>query len=857
MRSRSDWSVGAILLALLIGGPVFATTYHVAKTGNDGNAGSTGSPFLTINKAAQILQPGDSVIVHAGEYREWVQPARGGSSASARIVYKAAPGESVEIKGSERVTTWASQGNGVWKVDLNDSFFGSYNPFSYDIRGRYPGEGDQYIAGGAWCHLGEVFLDGQIFLERQSLSEVQSTPKTWYTSRSGTTQSIYANFGTNNPNTQRAEINVRECVFGNPTVTSGIDYVTVDGFSLSQSSDEWCPPYRSSPLVSHAVIFPTGANWIIENCTIKYGKMRGICCDGGNSDKNHLIRNNVITECGIAGIAGCYANGSIFSGNWISDIHGSRAYWGDEHGNIKLNLSGKITVCGNILIRMISPGWAASIKLDWPLNPGWRISGNVCIEPTQYTLEIWNTQNNGVHMMDNNIFIGPTPSTNGESNEVFAHNLFYCGGGSISGPNNLVLNNQTNFYTIDEAAKTVTISFTAGSSVAGQNNPIVTTASLGTIGGTGRQATNPDGSSLSIDKDYYQICRPAGAAKSGPFQNLQAGLNTFVLRPNSNFDYRQPCTAYQPAFTSVQVSPAASYVKPGITLQLSAVAADQYSGPMNGASFVWSVSGGGTISSSGLFTAGSTLGGPHTVTVSGTVGGITKTGTATIMVSNQVPGLNYSYYEGTWSVLPSFASLTPVKTGTVPNFDISVATHTDNFAIRFSGYIQIPTAGQYTFSTSSDDGSRLLIDGQQAVDNDGAHGPQQRSGTVTLTAGMHAIVVDFFEIAGGELLTVSWAGPGVTSGPIPSDALFATNEATVLRAVPEIAGVPAMRVLTDALTVRGNGETIVRIVNAKGQVVRTGRIMDAGRLSLRDLAPGAYQVSILTSHGVQTMRIVR
>ena len=64
--------------------------------------------------------------------------------------------------------------------------------------------------------------------------------------------------------------------------------------------------------------------------------------------------------------------------------------------------------------------------------------------------------------------------------------------------------------------------------------------------------------------------------------------------------------------------------------------------------------------------------------------------------------------------------------------------------MRFRGYINITTAGSYTFYTASDDGSKLYIDGVQVVDNDGLHGIVEQSGTLTLTAGMHAIEVTFF-----------------------------------------------------------------------------------------------------------------
>jgi len=236
-------------------------------------------------------------------------------------------------------------------------------------------------------------------------------------------------------------------------------------------------------------------------------------------------------------------------------------------------------------------------------------------------------------------------------------------------------------------------------------------------------------------------------------------------------------------FTSIAISPSVTAVKPGQTRQFTARAVDQYGMdmPSQPASFAWSVSGGGAISASGLFTAGTSTGGPYTVTASGALAGVTKSGTASITVSNQLPGLDYSYYQGTWSMLPNFASLTPVKTGIVPNFDISVATAADSFGIQFSGYINIPAAGQYTFTTRSDDGSKLYIDNQQIVNNDGAHAPQDATGTVTLTAGMHAIKVTFFEASQGQELTVSWQGPGFAKQTIPDGALFLESGAAASR----------------------------------------------------------------------------
>ncbi|RYE12426.1 MAG: hypothetical protein EOP51_31585, partial [Sphingobacteriales bacterium] len=83
--------------------------------------------------------------------------------------------------------------------------------------------------------------------------------------------------------------------------------------------------------------------------------------------------------------------------------------------------------------------------------------------------------------------------------------------------------------------------------------------------------------------------------------------------------------------------------------------------------------------------------------------------------SNQVSGtaalqgLNYKYYQGSWSVLPDFNALIPVKTGNSPNVDITVRNQNDNFAFLWEGFINITVAGTYTFETSSDDGSKLYI----------------------------------------------------------------------------------------------------------------------------------------------------
>jgi signal transduction histidine kinase len=77
-----------------------------------------------------------------------------------------------------------------------------------------------------------------------------------------------------------------------------------------------------------------------------------------------------------------------------------------------------------------------------------------------------------------------------------------------------------------------------------------------------------------------------------------------------------------------------------------------------------------------------------------------------------VKGLNYSCYEGgttDGALPPDFSAVPAVKTGTVPNFDINVTSRLNDVALEFTGYIELARDGLYSFSTRSDDGSRLFV----------------------------------------------------------------------------------------------------------------------------------------------------
>lgn len=139
--------------------------YHVSKRGSDSFDGSKNKPFLTISRAAQTAEEGDTVIVHEGVYRECVSPQNGARYDSKRIVYRAAEHEKAIIKGSEQIIGWENKNGKIWSVKLPNTFFGTYNPYAEVI------DGDWFMSPlDRQLHTGQVYLDGV------ALKETNGTP---------------------------------------------------------------------------------------------------------------------------------------------------------------------------------------------------------------------------------------------------------------------------------------------------------------------------------------------------------------------------------------------------------------------------------------------------------------------------------------------------------------------------------------------------------------------------------------------------------------------------------------------------------------------------------------------------------
>ena len=226
---------------------------------------------------------------------------------------------------------------------------------------------------------------------------------------------------------------------------------------------------------------------------------------------------------------------------------------------------------------------------------------------------------------------------------------------------------------------------------------------------------------------------------------------------------------------SIDVTPSSTLLKTGASLKMTARILDQFGNSIQG-NVNWATSGGGTISG-GLFVSNGTVG---DFSISGSLqGNDTIKGTAMVLIRRYVPGLVYQFYPNSnLSSVDPISGLSAKTTRIVPNFgtynfDLVYDTCWDNFAIRCSGYIKIPAAGQYSFSVSSDDGSKLIIDGTTVVNNDGLHGIVEQSGTVQLTAGYHPMVGTYFDASlNTPTFIVKWQPPNSPKTVIPDSVLF-------------------------------------------------------------------------------------
>ena len=454
MRERFGTGSAVWVLIPLLGMlsfPAWAREFHVSVKGDDHNDGSAANPLRTISAAAKVAQAGDVITAHAGTYRERVTPPRGGESDEKRIVYRAAPGEDVVIKGSEVIREWKKFAPGVWKAVVPNSLFGKYNPYQDEI------VGDWFNGKGRPHHTGEVYLNGKSLWETnliervldpqpgKDIRDVEGSTYTWFAEVDAKNTYIYANFHDHDPTRELVEINVRDACFYPDR--PGRNYITVRGFRMMHAATQWAAPTAEQ-------IGLIGTNWskgwIIEKnvvsdskcACISLGKDRATGHNVWTNDPrkdgathynetivraleegwskttigSHIVRDNEISHCEQAGIVGSL--GAVFSRISNNDIHDTwekRQFGGAEMAGIKLHAAIDVVIENNRIYRAGRGLW-----MDW-MAQGTRITRNVLYENT--TDDLFVEVDHGPFVVDHNLFLSGVSLRDVSEGGAYINNL--------------------------------------------------------------------------------------------------------------------------------------------------------------------------------------------------------------------------------------------------------------------------------------------------------------------------------------------------------------------------------------------------------------------------------------------------
>lgn len=429
--------------------------WHVSPGGNDLSDGSPEFRLQTVQNAAKRAMPGDTIVIHAGTYRERIDPPRGGTSDQARIVYAAAGDGLVEIKGSEVVEGWEPGPDGVWAAKVPNVVFGDFNPYQRTINGHW------FYPKGRLHHPGAVYLDGHWLVEAASFNELrQAAPEArlWFAEVGPETTRISARFGGETPAKGRVEINVRQTVFY-PS-WEGRNFITARGLTLLHAATPWSPPTTEQ---IGLIGCHWSKGWIIEDCVVRYSACAGITLgkyhdpedfpdlpvvertDGEDtyhgtirralthgwsmeSVGGHVVRNTIVSHCEMAGICGSLgAPRSRIEGNTIHDIHVHRLFNGFEQAGIKFHGAIDSHITGNRIFRCNRGIW-----LDW-MSQGTRVSKNVCYANGPDP-DLFAEVNHGPFVVDGNFFLSEVSLLSQSDGGAYVGNVFLGRVNAISEP---------------------------------------------------------------------------------------------------------------------------------------------------------------------------------------------------------------------------------------------------------------------------------------------------------------------------------------------------------------------------------------------------------------------------------------
>ncbi|HOU14403.1 MAG TPA: right-handed parallel beta-helix repeat-containing protein [Anaerolineae bacterium] len=386
---------------------------------SDQNDGTMSHPFKTINAAAQVATPGTRVLIHAGTYRETVQPALGGLGPEKMISYEAYQGEAVIIKASVEVKDFkpsvgwrlfagfraappSTEGIKVWEIELNPEDFKGYNPFCAVniLHDRLFIEYDKTDMTPYLNRRGMVFVDGKPMKQVPLYNQLSQSDNTYWVEANG--QKVHIRLaGDADPQEHLIELSNREQCFA--PKEPFLSYIRVKGLTLAHAATGAPVPQRGS------LSCYRGHHWIIEDCTIDWSNAVGIDC--GNECWHHpfdegqiigytIIRRNTIKDVGVCGIAGMFVRNMLIEDNLIVGTGWQRMELSWEAGGIKLHHAVDSLIRRNVFKGCIG---CDALWLDVG-NENCRITSNLFIDGIQSREHIFiECSRDAENLIDNNI----------------------------------------------------------------------------------------------------------------------------------------------------------------------------------------------------------------------------------------------------------------------------------------------------------------------------------------------------------------------------------------------------------------------------------------------------------------------
>lgn len=276
---------------------VYDIVLHVNSThpdADDRNAGTLKAPLKTIQAAAERAVPGTRVLIHGGEYREWVHPVCGGINASHMISYEAYGDGEVVIKASEKVENfrpsngWRLYNNfgkkkeeakiKVWEYCLEPNLFLGYNPFCAVniLHDRLFIEYDKTDMTTYLNRRGMVFCDGKPLTQVSLCNGLGEKDGTYWVEANG--QRVHFRlWNDEDPADHRIEVTCREQCFAPDEPF--LSYIKVKGLTCAHAATGAPVPQRG------AISCYRGHHWIIEDCTVDWSN--GVGIDVGNECWHH------------------------------------------------------------------------------------------------------------------------------------------------------------------------------------------------------------------------------------------------------------------------------------------------------------------------------------------------------------------------------------------------------------------------------------------------------------------------------------------------------------------------------------------------------------------------------------------